>query len=150
MSDLPETATLPSGARLTLNHPPFSVAMDLVTSVAVELKGVATGLKVELSLGDPVAMIAKLAACDLPVDLLKDALLQAVASPRIRASLHECMGRCLLNGQVCNIMAFEDPKVRGDYFPAAWEVMKFTLSPFFAGLSSKSLVGSAPKSGSQP
>lgn len=150
MSELPETANLPSGAVLSLKHAPFSAAMALLTAVAVELKGVSTGLKIELSLADPVAMIQKLAGADLPVDLLKDALLQCVASERIRGALHECMGRCLLNGQTCNLSAFEPADARRDYLPAAWEVMKFTLSPFFAGLSSKSSGASGPRSGSPP
>ncbi len=144
MSELPETAKLPSGAVLNLKDAPFDDAMALLVAIASELRGVSTGLKIELSLSDPVAMIAKLAQTDLPVDLLKDALLQVVASKAISAALNTCMGRCLYDGQAVVKGTFESRKARADYLPAAWEVMRFTLSPFFDGFLSKSSGGVAP------
>lgn len=149
MNDLPETVTLPSGAVLTLKHAPLSEATQMLQVIALELMSVSTGLKIQLSLGDPVAMLAQLAQEDLPIDVLKNGLLLALSSKNIAGAVTTCMGRCLLDGHAIQPRTFEEPKARGDYLPTAWEVMKFNLLPFFAGLQSKFSSRAVPASSSQ-
>lgn len=150
MSDLRQIVTLPSGVKLELQHAPFEVAMKLLQTIARELIGVATGLNVELSLGNPQAMIEKLIGSDLSLDLIKNAVCQIVASGNVTAILRECMGRCLYDGRAIGVETFEPAIARGDYFPAAWEVMKHNLLPFFKGLGAKSLTAKSPAGGSPP
>lgn len=150
MSDLRQVLTLPSGAKLELQYAPFEVAMKLLQTIARELIGVSSGLNVELSLGDPSAMIQKLIGSDLSLDLIKNAVFQIVASSAVTAILRECMGRCLYEGRAIGADTFEPGSARGDYFPAAWEVMKHNLLPFFSGLAAKSLTAKSPAGGSPP
>ncbi len=145
MSELPRTTTLPSGAVLSLKIAPFSSSSRLLKAIALEAKGVALGFKIELGIGDPKVMLAKLATQDLPVDLIKDALCQIIASEAVESALNDCLSRCLYAGQAITRDSFEPERARQDYFPATWEVMKLNLSPFFAGLASMS---STPSGGS--
>lgn len=138
MSELPKTVTLPSGASIELRIAPFADSMRLLRVIANEAKGVALGYNLDLNISDPRAMLAKLAAQDLKLDLIKDALCQIAASEAVAAALDVCMGRCVYNGEAIRKDSFEAESARADYFPAAWEVMKLNLSPFFAGLVSKS------------
>lgn len=139
MSTLPEIVTLPSGAKLQLTDPPFEESMGLLKVVASELCKVATDLKIELNFANPAAAMAKLMQQDLPVDVIKNAVLQAIASNAIEGALSQCMGRCLYNGVGVSRASFEPRNARQDYLPAAWEVIKFNLLPFLSGLLSKSV-----------
>lgn len=138
MSDLPETYTCPSGAILELKDAPFETSMKLLKTVARELSTVATGMKIDINFANDPSALAKLLAQDLPVDLLKNALCAVIASESIETVLGECMGRSLYAGRAADRKAFESRNARQDWLPCAWEVMKFNLSPFFAGLTSKS------------
>lgn len=135
MSELPQVLSLPSGARLELQHAPFSVSMKLLKTIARELAAVSLGLKIDLNLADPQAMISKLLREDLPLDLIKNAVCQLVASDAVEAVVAECLGRCLYNNVGIDKKTFEPAGARGDYLPAAWEVIQFNLRPFFSGLS---------------
>lgn len=140
---LPETITLPSGGVLTLKEAPFEVSMRLLKTVAKELTNVATGLKLDLNFSDPNA-IAKMIGQDLPLDVIKNAVCQMVASDALEGVLYECLGRCLYRGSTITRESFEPRDNRQDYLLVAWEVIKHNLAPFFAGLSSKSSTNGAP------
>lgn len=150
MNEIPETVKLPSGAVLTLCDPPFEEANELLEAVAVEVGKIATGLKVDLSNSkDPGAIAAQMLAQDLSIDVIKGAACQLVASPIVKAALRRCMGRCLYAGVTMTPASFEPKNARGDYLPAAWEVMRFTLVPFLNGLLSR-FSKSADQAGKPP
>lgn len=140
---LPETVTLPSGTTLTLKDAPFEVSMRLLKTVARELGSVTTGLKLDVNFGTDPAALARLFASDLPLDVIKNAVCQMVASDALEAVLNECMGRCLYGQVACTKNLFEDRNARKDYILVAWEVIKFNLAPFFDGLSSRSKTNGA-------
>lgn len=145
--NIPESVTLPSGAKLALKDPPFENSLALLEATAKELSIVTTGLKIDINFaGDPMAL-AKMLAMDLPIDVLKNIVCQLVASKEWKRVLGECLNRCLYNGQAASLEAFEPRNARQDYLLVLWEVMKFNLLPFFAGLSSKSLTGAGPIGG---
>lgn len=147
--NLPEKVALPSGASLELKDPPFESSMKLLTVVANEAKLLTTGLKVDINFASDPQALARLLAQDLPIDLIKNAVCQLVASESVRAAMLECMGRCLYNGQSATLASFEPRNARQDYLLAAWEVMKFNLLPFFAGLTSRSSTNEKPTGGAQ-
>lgn len=145
---LAETVSLPSGAKLVLNDPPFETSMALFQAVASELMKIDTGIKIDLNFAsDPDALRKLLGGIDLPVDVLKNAVCQMIASKAVEGLLRECMGRCLYDGKSATQEMFEPRNARQDYLPVAWEVMKFNLLPFFAGLKSKSLTGAGGTGG---
>lgn len=145
---LDETVNLPSGAVLTLKDAPFQSSMQLLKAVLRELSTVATGLKLDVNLQQDPMALSKLMNQDISLDLLKNALCQIIASETVEHALMECFGRCLYNGRKGDKTEFENRDARQDYLPALWEVMKYTLSPFFAGLKSKSPTApAAPGSG---
>ncbi len=140
MSTLDEIVTLPSGAQLTLKPAPWAVAMKLLKTVASEIQGVSVGLKLELNFANPAAAIAKLMAQDVPLDLFKNAACVAISSEQVELAIAHCMRSCLYEGRAIAKTAetFEPQDARQDYLPAAWEVMRFNLAPFFKGLRSRS------------
>ncbi len=149
MNDVPEIAKLPSGAELKLCDVPFETAMELLEAAAAEAQSVSIGLKLDVNFATDPAAMARLLAEDLPVDLIKNAVCQFVASSKFKAKLWACMERQLYNGQAVNRQTFENRNARADYLPAAWEVIKFTLIPFFSGLSLKSSTANPPAGNSQ-
>lgn len=126
--------TLPSGRSLVVNVAPFSIGKNLFKTLAREL------LAVRLDLD-----ITKIKSVgDLDVNVLKDALLQVIASDSIEACFFACAEKCLIEGQKITKDSFEHETARQDYLPVAWEVMKANLTPFFKGLASALPTGDKP------
>lgn len=148
-NELAEVAVLPSGAKLELQHAPFSVSHKLLKVVMRELAAVPLGLNIDVNFASDPAALAALLSKDVPLDLLKNGLCQLIASDAIEQALGECMARCLYEGRAIGKDTFENSNARGDFLPAAWEVMKLNLLPFFSGLLSKSLTGKNPAGASR-
>jgi len=131
---LPEKLTLKSGATLDLQMAPFAVSMKLVKALANELKLVnlqLEGLSIE-----------KLK--NSGVEGIKNAVLQLLGSDALELALKPCLERCLYNGTKITPETFENPQIREDYLPVAWEVMKFNVGPFFKNLGLSSLTSVSP------
>lgn len=132
--------TLPSGRTLTVNIAPFSMGKKLFKTLAREL------LLVRLDLD-----ITKIKAVgDLDVNVLKDALLQVISSDPIEQCFLECASKCLIEGQKVTMDSFEHEIARQDYLPAAWEVMRANLTPFFKGLASALPTSANPPASAPP
>lgn len=139
-----QVTTLKSGAELKLQIAAFSVSMRLMKAIATELKAV----QIDLTLNGQLDM-AKLKEIDLPMDGIKNVACQLLASDAVEMALRECMKCCQYRGEAIRADTFEDENARGDYLPAAWEVIQVNLSPFFSGLGLKSLTNTAPADGSR-
>lgn len=135
-----EPITLPSGRVLDVKIVPFSMGKKLFKTLAREL------LAVRLDLD--ITKIKNVG--DLDVNVLKDALLQVIASDAIEGCFFECAEKCLIDGQKITKDSFEHETARQDYLPAAWEVMKANLTPFFKGLASALPTSEAAKAKSPP
>lgn len=129
-----KTKTLPSGRKLLLQIADFDTSYALFEVAMSELRQVKLGDSIKLAAGMDVQ---KLLQQDLPIDGLKDLFCTAVSSRSIRSALGECFKGCQYNGEAINDQTFQDEDARGDYLPAAWEVMSLNLAPFFKGLASK-------------
>lgn len=129
-----ERLSLESGHELLLQMPPFAVSMKLLRTVVNELKSADLG---DIKLNGQLDM-AKVMQMDLPINALKNAVFQLVGSTAVEQALGDCMKGCQYQGEKITKDSFEGPDARQDYLPVAWEVMKFNLSPFFSGLTSKS------------
>lgn len=130
-----ETLTLKSGVELQLQIASFSVANKLFQTVVNEIRSVDIRLENVKSFQD-------LISGDL--NGVKNILLQIAGSKTVEMALHECMGVCLYKGQKLNPkVSFESKDARQDYLPVAWEVMKFNLSPFFAGIDLSSMTNAS-------
>lgn len=141
---IPEKKKLPSGVELELGLPDFDDAMALLETIFGELKAVNIDLTVDVN------NLQETLAQEMPVGLVKDVVCQVIGSKAIKRDLRACMARCLYNGSAIDAKTFEPADARGDYFPAAWEVIRFSLLPFFKGLDWKSLIASAAKAGAGP
>lgn len=133
---LPEKITLKSGAILEIQLSPFAEAMRLFKTIANELKAVDIHL-------DGLT-IDKIKGTD--INGLKNGILQLLGSDALEAAVRTCQARCLYNGEKINGQTFEKPEARQDYLPVAWEVVKFNMAPFFAGLDLSSLTSARPTS----
>ena len=141
---------LPSGATLEIQTAPFETVMDAIQVIARELA------KVEMKI-DPETMRAVQAggtagAGDFDVSMLKDAVLTLVGSREFRPALAELMKSAMYNGLKVDAGTWQSEEARGDYFPAAWEVIKKNIAPFFGSLLSKfaaraAATSAAPRSG---
>ena len=79
---------------------------------------------------------------------MKNVFATLLASEPVEACMWECAGRSTIDDAKMDAKSFEDPKARGDFLPAAWEVIKANAAPFFESLGLSSLLaGAAPKSG---
>lgn len=126
---LKQTTNLLSGAELTLQAPPFGVASKLFKTVARELLAVKIDITVNPS------KLKDLLEREAPMNDLKNVLCGLAGSDAVEAALWECMRRCSYNGVAIEpTKTFEDEQAREDYLAAAWEVMRFSLLPFFKGL----------------
>ena len=112
--------TLQSGANLTIQIAPFKLGTELVRTVAREL------IKVRVSLD--VSDLTKVAGGDL--NTVKDAAFQLIQSDALEKILHECMARCLYNGERITADTWEKVEAREDYFPVMWEVFQANMRPF--------------------
>lgn len=132
--------TLPSGRTLEVKIVPFSMGKKLFKTLAREL--VAVRLDLDITKIKTVG--------DLDVNVMKDAILQVMASDAIEACFFECAEKCLIDGQKITKDSFEHETARQDYLPAAWEVMKGNLTPFFKGLASALPTSAVPQASSPP
>lgn len=148
--NLPHEVPLPSGATLVLKMAPFNDGVRLMKAVAAELRAV--GIDAHL---DPKKMLV--ANAEMPVDLVKNVVCQALTSDALETAMWACAGRSsyvakdpgdAVNGVAMDKRCFEPDQARCDYLLAAWEVIRFNLTPFFQGLPWKSLIGGAPTSAS--
>lgn len=128
-----ENIQLKSGRTLGMTMAPFSVGSKLYRTIAKELREV----KLELPAGTK-------SITDLDIGVAKDAILQLIASSELEAVVFECFNRCTLDGVKVTRETFESEEGREDYFPAALEVVKYNLTPFFRGLDFKLLVPGGP------
>jgi hypothetical protein len=129
-----EAIVLKSGHVFDPGIPDFGPATKLFKTVARELRDVDIDLeKLDLT---------KLE--DLDAGFFLKAFLQVAGSDAIEACVFECAVKSRINDLKIQRGTFEAEDMRQDYLPVAWEVIKMTLIPFFAGLS---LPSSSPKKG---
>ena len=126
-----EAVTFKSGNRLVVQCAPFAVATALRRAVASELKSVA----IDTSGVD----FSNLLGSGVPLNTLKDLLMQLLSSEKIETAVWECMekGPALLNDVKMTRAMFDGPQgeaLRADYLNCAMEVALANLTPFFAGL----------------
>lgn len=142
-----ETVTLPSGRELVLQAPDFALANRLRRAIAKEL----AATKIEIALPVGPAAFARALDRDFPANDLKNVLCGLLGSEEIETILAQCMATCLYNGtKISSPGTFEEDKqARADYLPIAWEVIRFSLAPFFEGLASK-LSTLAPPAAASP
>lgn len=137
---LPEKITLKSGSTLELQMADFDDAMRLFQTIANELKTVDVhldGLTIEQIKGTDINGI-------------KNAILQLLGSTAMIREIRSCAARSLYNGNRITKDSFNPPEARQDFLPVAWEVIKFTLAPFFAGLDLSSMMKKRTTTGSAP
>lgn len=131
-----QAISLPSGHTLELGTPDWAPAKKLFKTLARELKGVDVDIE-KLDLG-------KLLETD--VLRFKDLVLQVLGSDALETCMFECAQQSLLEGQKITSQTFQNVDLRQDYLPVAWEVMKLTLTPFFASLRFALSTPAAPAS----
>lgn len=114
--------TLPTGAVLKIQLAPFAEAKALYKAVLRELKE----LKLEFS-GDSKRQLES---------YIMEGFCGLLSSDEVEASVHQCMGRCLYNGQrIAKVdETFESAEAREDYSKAIIEVAKENLTPFSKAL----------------
>jgi hypothetical protein len=135
-----ETTTLKSGRVLMLGLAPFSVGTKLFKQVLAELRTVDLDVgKIDLNLEINLAkMDPKM------LNGIKNVVCEIASSDQVEATLFECMARCTIDGKKIDRNTFEAADTRPDYLPAAWEVIRFNLAPFFSGLDLSSLTNAKP------
>ncbi len=135
---MPDAITLKSGHTLELRSPDFGAAKNLAKAIARELRSV----DVQLESMDIQAFLAK------DVNAIKNVFLQVGSSDVVEQAVYACAVKSLLNGQKITPNLFEPEDMRQDYLPVVWEVMKFSLAPFFASLEFPSSAPAARTSSS--
>lgn len=130
--------TLPSGRSLVVGIAPFAAANKLRKVVAAEL------LSVEVDLGrvDPkkLTLDAEVLSLDSKLlNTLKNVVMRLLASDAVEGAFYECALKSTIDGAKITRESFEPAEARGDMLPAAWEVIRANLAPFFAGLDLSSL-----------
>ena len=149
MSALSETIILPSGSKFRLQDADFELSFELGQAILRELLAVKIDLKIDVSKIDPSNPMASLGEMDLPLDVLKNAIFSVLASREVRRLVDQAMTPCLYNGIRVDSKTFADRAARGDYLPAAWEVIKYNVGPFLGALLSKSSTESGESSNSR-
>ena len=140
------TTPLPSGSNFAGQIAPWQVAARLRWTLAAELKAVSLDfssgiVQALLRAGaEPDKAKAKILALGAlgseDVDVLKNLLMQLVGSPTLESVIFECLVRCTLNGTKITAETFEGEGARADFYPAAVEVLKINILPFFGNLLS--------------
>jgi len=133
------TIPLKSAAKLELQMPSFANGTRLYKVLANEIKGIPFDMKI-------TSMEALAAAPDLGP--IKGVVLQILGSDAVESVVFDCLAGCLYNGARITRDTFEDERARGDWLPCAWEVIKFTLAPFFGSLDFGSATPPAGATGS--
>ncbi len=137
---------LPSGRSLVIGLAPLQVAGKLRRVVASELLKVdvqVESLKIDMKL-DVTKVDSK------TLNTIKNIICTALASEAVENCFFECALRSTIDGEKITRESFERPETRGDFLPAAAEVIRANLAPFFAGLSLSSLIPGMGKSDVQP
>ena len=135
------TTTLPSGSKLDMNIAPWGVVGNLRRILATEAKR--AGLNVSSSVVGALKSGNKKKALDSVLNeemtMLINLVLGAAASEELETAIFDCFSRCTLNGKKITPQLFdEEQDLRRDYYPAAGEVIKLNILPFFEALASKS------------
>ena len=121
--------TLKSGTVIGLQAADWETVGRLRRTVFAELA------KAELGAGVSMEQLMQ-----MDVASLKNTVCGLLASEALEKCVFDC-AKCCLYGEVkITRQTFEEPEARPDFYPAAWEVIKFNLAPFFANLELKSLV----------
>jgi hypothetical protein len=123
------TLTLKSGKTLSLGIAPFSVARKLLKIVALELKQVDVELDVK-----SLQALMQMELGSEGLNTFKNVICQLISSDAVETCLWECFARCTIDNVKIVQSSFDGEQAREDYIPAAWEVIKLNLRPFFAGL----------------
>lgn len=131
---------LKSGHLLELGIPDFGPSRELFKTLARELRDV----NIELDSLDLKTIQGK------DVNQFKNVILQILGSDAIEACVFKCAEKSLLEGEKIVLSTFSKPEMRPDYLPVAWEVIKLTLTPFFAGLEFRSSTSAAPTQKNPP
>lgn len=131
-----ESVPLKSGRTLVLGMASFSVSMKLFKTIANELKQVDAEFNIES------VDLKKLGEKD--INTFKTAILQLLGSDALEMAVFQCAEKCLLDGQKITRQTFEPEDMRPDFFPVAWEVIKYNLTPFFTGLEFSSSIAPSP------
>lgn len=154
-----DVATLPSGAKLSMQVAAWGIAANLRWAIAQEMKavgmdfssGLIQGLLKAASLEDMTqkrVAILKLLGNE-EVDTLKNLLMQLGGSPRLEGVIFDCLICCTYNGVKITKDIFEPEDARADFYPIVWEVLKLNLRPFFKSLLS-TLSSPTPPTGAPP
>lgn len=124
---------LPSGTKFSVTPADFADAAGLNKALMRCMKSTDLGewAKSIKASGGVASLL------NLDVNVLKDALLEAMTSDALEAQLFKCLERCVYGGNTRVTKAlFDDPslgeKARQDYFSMAWRVVEVNCSPFFA------------------
>lgn len=116
--------TLPSGAKLLVTLARFRDANELNKALIACLKGVALPK-------DP---------SDFNNSVIKEALVKAMTSSEVEASMFLCLGQCTYNEIRVTHDLFDDPKfgekARTDYYPMCLKVAEVNCQPFFVWMLS--------------
>lgn len=137
---------LPSGRSLEVGIAPLQVAGKLRRTVAAEL------LKVDVQI-DALKLDANLDLSKVDsktLNTIKNVICTALASEAVENGFFECAIRSTIDGEKVTRDSFERPETRGDLIPAAGEVIRANLAPFFAGLDLSLLSRITGKNNAQP
>jgi hypothetical protein len=111
--------TLPSGARLIITPSDFVLASKMNKIVAKLLKG--NGFSMDIA--------------GMDMSVLKDAILDLVASQELEDCVFECLQRSSYEGQKVTKNMLNDPKLdakaRGDFYFIVWHAIEANCGPFF-------------------
>lgn len=115
---------LPSGAEFLVNEARFDDS-DALTKALLKC---AKGLPITKEL------------FNMDVTMLRDPLIEAATSSEVSGFLFKCLNVCMYENMRVSKDLFDDPKVgsriRRDYYPMAWEVIRVNCGPFFEQLTS--------------
>ena len=124
-----EKVTLPGGAVLEYQRPPFALAMELKRTVAAIVGKADIG---QTSIGSLMGKGGGLTPGDIKLADLKNLLASFLGSKELDGMLMECMkAGSLLNGLRITTETFETAEGLELFLPCAEEVGTRTLAPFF-------------------
>jgi|HubBroStandDraft_3_1064219.scaffolds.fasta_scaffold127398_2 hypothetical protein len=118
------TITLKSGHKLELQLPSFKVGTGLYKVIAAELLLVDVSFKMSDLKG----------IMNRDIGELKNVFLRLLSSDKLEEAVFAAAAGCTYDDTRIDRKTFEPAEARGDWLPAALEVMKYTLIPFFENL----------------
>ena len=116
------------GNSLNITMASFDEAMELKRALAESIKESKLDISPEVLEGEVDAKT---------IGTLVNAILSVGISRRFEQALFTCAKRATFNNKRVNKDLFEAADMRAYYYPIAIEIIKFNVSPFFKGLSSK-------------